>query len=438
MKLFPDNRDTITSTARRLRSGETNCVDVFESCLDRIEEREATVRAWVLVDRDGALAQAQALDAELQAGLNRGPLHGIPIGIKDIIDVEGLPTGCGSPRAEGRPARQDATIVARLRKAGAVILGKTVTTAYAWIDPPVTRNPWNLDRTPGGSSSGSAAAVACGMCLGAIGTQTGGSITRPAAFCGVCGMKPTYGSVSTAGIQPLAPSLDHPGPIARSVGDLGVLYEALCEPGRRSESRAHEQWQFDKNPPRLGHLTGFFDDRAHAEMRWAIYAFLKWFEGCGAQVIQVPVDFAETLTHHRTILATEAYRVHRERFSLLPEAYPPRITELILEGSHVSRASFAEAEEAQTPKVSSILGLLDEPDKLDALVTPAALGPAPDPSTTGDPAFNSPWSYLGFPTVSFPIGFSGDGLPMAVQLIGGEGAELELLAVAAWCEKVMP
>jgi aspartyl-tRNA(Asn)/glutamyl-tRNA(Gln) amidotransferase subunit A len=438
MKLFPDDDETITGTARRLRTGETTCVDVLESCLDRIDERELTVRAWVLVDRDGALAEARALDSELQAGRDRGLLHGIPIGIKDIIDVEGLPTGCGSPRAAGRPAGQDATIVARLRTAGAVILGKTVTTAYAWIDPPVTRNPWNLERTPGGSSSGSAAAVACGMCLGAIGTQTGGSITRPAAFCGVCGMKPTYGSVSTDGIQPLAPSLDHPGPIARCVGDLGVLYRALCDPERRAETSAHEQRQFDKNPPRLGHLTGFFDDRAHAEMRWAINSFLKWFEGCGAQVVQVPVDFAETLTHHRTILAAEAYRVHRERFSLLPEAYPPRITELILEGSHVSRASFAEAAAAQAPKVSNILGLLDEPDELDALVTPAALGPAPEPSTTGDPAFNSPWSYLGFPTVSFPIGFSGDGLPLAVQLIGGEGAELELLAVAAWCEKVMP
>ena len=235
MNLFPDDHQTIVGTARRLRSGETTCLDVLQSCLDRIDEKERAVRAWVLVDRDGATLQAQALDAELQAGRDRGPLHGIPIGVKDIIDVKGLPTGCGDPRGSGHVAAEDATIVTRLRDAGAVILGKTVTTAWAWIDPPVTRNPWKLDRTPGGSSSGSAAAVACGMCLGAIGTQTGGSIIRPAAFCGVAGMKPTFGHVSTTGIFPFAPSLDHPGPIARSVDDLMVLYRALCEPEHQGE-----------------------------------------------------------------------------------------------------------------------------------------------------------------------------------------------------------
>ena len=147
MRLFPDDHETITGTARRLRSGETTCVEVLRSCLDRIDEKEHAVRAWVLVDRDGAALQAQALDAELRAGRDRGPLHGIPIGVKDIIDVKGLPTGCGCPRGTGQLALGDATIVSRLRDAGAVILGKTVTTAYAWIDPPVTRNPWNLDRT---------------------------------------------------------------------------------------------------------------------------------------------------------------------------------------------------------------------------------------------------------------------------------------------------
>src|SRR5262249_52335896 len=161
---------------------------------------------------------ARRLDEELKGGKDRGPLHGIPIGIKDIIDVAGLATACGSKRGLRNIADADATIVANLRKAGAVILGKTVTTPYAWIDPPVTRNPWKLDRTPGGSSSGSAAAVACGMCLAAIGTQTGGSITRPASFCGVAGMKPTQGPLSFAGVKPFAPTLDHVGPIARTVG----------------------------------------------------------------------------------------------------------------------------------------------------------------------------------------------------------------------------
>ena len=195
-------------------------------CLAQVDEWEPKVHAWVVLDRDRALDQARALDEELKNGNDRGPLHGIPIGIKDIIDVAGLPTACGAKRWADRTAERDASVVANLRAAGAIVMGKTVTTPYAWIDPPITRNPWNLDRTPGGSSSGSAAAVACGMCYGAIGTQTGGSITRPASFCGVAGMKPSKlisDSSVFDGVKPFAPSLDHVGPIARIVDDLRIL-----------------------------------------------------------------------------------------------------------------------------------------------------------------------------------------------------------------------
>jgi Asp-tRNA(Asn)/Glu-tRNA(Gln) amidotransferase A subunit family amidase len=433
MKLFPDDHETIAGTARRLRQGEVTCEGVLQSCLDRIEQREHEVRAWVIVDRDGALVQARELDAELQAGRDRGPLHGIPIGVKDIIDVEGLPTGCGSPRGTGRLAVEDATIVTRLRDAGAVILGKTVTTAYAWIDPPVSRNPWSIDRTPGGSSSGSAAAVACGMCLGAIGTQTGGSITRPAAFCGVAGMKPTFGHVSTPGVFPFAPSLDHAGPIARSVGDLRTIYQSVCDRGP-ARVEARQERDLVQSPPRLGRLGGFFDNRAHAEMRWAMGAFLKWFEDWGATVFKLdePGFFEDLLSHHRAIMAAEATEVHGERFSLLPEAYPPRISELIIEGGTIPAAVVELAHGLKASYASSMLALMDD---MDALITPAAIGPAPDRSSTGDPAFNSPWSYLGFPTVSFPLGFSAERLPLAVQLIGRPGSDLELLRVAGQCEQ---
>ncbi|HMF36680.1 MAG TPA: amidase [Isosphaeraceae bacterium] len=433
MKLFPDDHDTIAGTARRLRQGETTCVDVLQSCLERIAQREHEVRAWVLVDREGALAQARDLEAELQAGRDRGPLHGIPIGVKDIIDVKGLPTGCGSPRGTEQLAVADATIVTRLRDAGAVILGKTVTTAYAWIDPPVSRNPWSIDRTPGGSSSGSAAAVACGMCLGAIGTQTGGSITRPAAFCGVAGMKPTFGHVSTTGVFPFAPSLDHPGPIARSVDDLRTIYQSVCDRGLvRVEAR--QERDFGQSPPRLGRLGGFFDARAHAEMRWAMGASLSWFKGWGAAVFELtePGFIADLLSHHRAIMAAESAQVHGERFALLPKAYLPRITKLIIEGGTIPKAVVELAHGLKARYASMMLALIDD---LDALITPAAIGPAPDRSSTGDPAFNSPWSYLGFPTVSFPIGFSAERLPLGVQLIGRPGSDLELLRVAGQCEQ---
>src|SRR4051812_11641936 len=202
---------TITAAAGLIRAGTLSPVELLDICLRRIDRYEARVKAWVYLDRDRARAYAEKLTAELAAGQNRGPLHGIPVGIKDIIDVFDMPTGCGSKLWANSYARRDATCVERLRQAGAGVMGKTGTTAFAYMDPPVTRNPWNLERTPGGSSSGSAAAVACGMCLGALGSQTGGSVTRPASFCGVCSLKPTHGRVSVDGVLPFAPSLDHIG-----------------------------------------------------------------------------------------------------------------------------------------------------------------------------------------------------------------------------------
>src|SRR6266851_5133320 len=218
---------TIHAAAEEIRQGKLSPVELLEACLQRIDRFEEKVRAWVLVDRDGARAVAKERELELHRGQWRGPLHGIPLGIKDIIDVFDWPTAAGSRLWQNSIARQDATVVRKLREAGAVLIGKTVTTQYASFDPPPTRNPWNLARTPGGSSSGSAAAIACGMCLGALGSQTGGSITRPASYCGVAGLKPTYGRVSTRGVVPLAPSMDHVGPMARCVHDLAILFQVI-------------------------------------------------------------------------------------------------------------------------------------------------------------------------------------------------------------------
>src|SRR5689334_21462428 len=220
---------TIHAAAADIRAGRLSPVDLLESCLERIDRYEERIRAWVLVDRDDARAEAKRLADELKRGQYRGPLHGIPIGIKDIFDVFDWPTAAGSRLWANSIARQDATVVRRLREAGAVLVGKTVTTQYASFDPPPTRNPWNPERTPGGSSSGSAAAVAAGMCLGALGSQTGGSITRPASYCGVAGCKPSYGAISLTGIVPLAESMDHPGPIARCAADLAILLGAMVD-----------------------------------------------------------------------------------------------------------------------------------------------------------------------------------------------------------------
>src|SRR6185369_585994 len=221
---------TLHAAADDIRTGRRTPVDVLEECLANIDRLEDRVRAWVFVDRDGARTEAERLTREVKQGHYRGPLHGIPLGIKDIFDVFDWPTAAGSRLWKNSVARQDSTCVRRWRDAGAVFVGKTVTTQYASFDPPVTRNPWNSARTPGGSSSGSCAGVACGMCLGAIASQTGGSITRPAAFCGVAGIKPTYGRVSCHGVMPLAPSIDHPGPVASCVRDIAILLQAIAGP----------------------------------------------------------------------------------------------------------------------------------------------------------------------------------------------------------------
>lgn len=446
MGLFPHEHETIEGVGRALRRGQVTCVEVLERCLDRIEEWEPRLKAWVVVDRDGALEQARVLDDELAAGHCRGPLHGIPLGIKDIIDVAGLPTAAGFAPWAGRVAAQDAGIVASLRTAGAVLLGKTVTTQFAWVDPPATRNPWNLERTPGGSSSGSAAAVACGMCLGALGTQTGGSIIRPASFCGVAGLKPTFNG-RLDGILPFAPNLDHPGPIARSVRDLGLIFLEFL---RLEGTSGHPSSTIEdieglvaasfaplSRPPRLGRLRGAFEDRADPAMLAALEEALSALAAAGAEVQEVAgcFDYDEVMRHHRVVMAAEAAEGHAARFADHRDAYRPRIRALIEEGQAIPATAYLEARRHQEELRAAVGDGLSE---LDALVMPAAPGAAPDVSTTGDPALNAPWSYTGSPALSFPIGLSPEGMPLALQLVEPRPLrECDLIETACWCEAVI-
>lgn len=432
--LDPIASETLEGARSDLWKERRSCVEVLEACLARIEEWESRVGAWVVVDREGAMTQARALDEERKAGGFRA-LHGVPIAVKDIIDVAGWPTGCGASRWANGPASADATIVARLREAGAVIVGKTVTTPYAWIDPPPTRNPWNLDRTPGGSSSGSAAAVACGMVLGAIGTQTGGSITRPAAFCGVCGLKPTRGRLPLDGILPFAPSLDHPGPIARTIADLALLWKVLAGHDARDLGKDHN----DDPPIRLGRLRGVFEERAEPAMTAALDAALAALATAGvAQVedVPLPAGFEAAHAHHRVIMAAEAAAFHSRRLEADPDDYPPRIRALIEEGRGVPATAYLEARAAQAA-LSRAFDESDWPTWLYALVTPAAPGAAPGLDTTGDPVMNSPWSLTGLPTVTLPIGLDPQGLPLGLQLIGRRHGERPLLQIARRCEQAL-
>lgn len=422
--------ETIAGTADDIRHKRRSSANVLEACLERIDAWESKVRAWVVVDREGARARAAQLDAELAGGMHSGPLHGVPIGIKDIMDVAGLPTSAGFRPWANRVADHDAPVVARLRAAGAIILGKTVTTTFAWIDPPPTRNPWNLECTPGGSSSGSAAALACGMVLGALGSQTGGSITRPASFCGVTGLKPTHGRLVDDGIVPLSPSLDHPGVMARTVGDLARLWDVVAGSDRRDVISE------PVTVPRIGRLRGLFEDRASASVCAATDRALEIISRAGFPVEEVglPPTFDEVIPNHRRIMAVEAAAGHESRLAAHTADYPPRIRSLVEEGMSVSGVAYVRSREHQELMKRAILDCFHD---VDVLVCPATIGPAPDTSTTGDPVFNSPWSYTGLPTVSFPIALSPEGLPLAIQIVGRPFAEQRLLQIAQLCESAI-
>jgi aspartyl-tRNA(Asn)/glutamyl-tRNA(Gln) amidotransferase subunit A len=428
---------TIHAASEEIRRGHLTPVELLEQCLARIDRYEEQVRAWVFVDREQARADAERLTDELRQGRRRGPLHGIPIGIKDIIDVFDWPTAAGSALWARSIARRDATVVERLRQAGAVLLGKTVTTQYASFDPPPTRNPWNASRTPGGSSSGSAAAVACGMCLGSLGSQTGGSITRPAAYCGVASCKPTYGRVSLDGILPLAFSMDHPGPMALCVRDVALLLETIAGPTSQPVSHLNRSVPRETlGPPRIGRLHGLFDDLADATMHSLLERVATLFRERGARITDaaLPAGFAEVLPRHRTVMAVEAASFHQRRLQRHLDDYQPRIRSLLEEGLACPAPEYARCKEHQQQLTREMLACFEG---VDALLVPATTRPAPDAGTTGDPAFNSPWSYTGLPTVCLPAGWSADGLPLAVQLVAAPWKEDELLAAAAWCEEAL-
>lgn len=424
---------SIPKATEAIRSGSLTAIELVEFCLQRIRQFESHVRAWVFVDERGALNEAQRLTDMARRGEIVGRLHGIPVGIKDIMDVKAWPTKCGSPMREHYVASEDAGVVQKLRREGAIFLGKTVTTEFASFDPPPTRNPWNLERTPGGSSSGSAASVALEMCSAAIGSQTGGSIIRPASYCGVVGMKPSYGFVSLTGIEPLSWHMDHPGPLARSVEDTAILFQIL-----RDDSGSGTDLRSTRNTsdafPALRELKGFFEDRADQQVRQAFQSALEKLKAAGI-TIEVGDDRAVSIENlvnsHRCIMAVEAAEHHRLEFARAPDRFGPRIRSLIDDGLHVSALDYAAALRHQA-RVSSELAPLFTRDRF--LILPSTTTAAPGRETTGDPAFNSLWSFAGVPEITIPCGLTEDGMPCGIQLVGPAGSDWQLLEAASACE----
>ena len=434
--------------AAAIGRGEVAAEAFTASCIDRIRALEPDVQAWVWWDGDRALAIARAADEQrsqvpsasddpsdaLTPG-ERGRLAGIPIGIKDLIDVAGMPSGMGSPiYADYWPTRS-AGLVDRLSRSGAYVMGKTVTTEFAFMVPSKTRNPWNTGHTPGGSSAGSAAAVACGMVPAAVGTQTNGSVIRPAVYCGVVGYKPGLGRIATDGVLPFSTTFDTPGVFARSVADAALLASWLT---RRDGVIGHRITAL-RSGPRLLAVRSPAWERAEPAMRERFAADIERLRAAGATVVEreLPGEFDDVLRLHRMIMLYEAAAAAR----VVRESHRDAVSEFLNRALDEGEATSAEAYQAALATRARLIDALVAfiGDDFEVIATPPATGEAPAGlGATGDPAFCSLWSLLGVPAIVIPTGLGPRGLPMGLQLVAPPGASNTLLAVAAWCEARSP
>ena len=416
-------RLTASEAGGKIGAGEITSEALVRSCLERIEERDPDVEAWAHLDPDYAMAQARGADSASPAS----PLHGVPFAVKDVIDSGELPTEYGAPAIHGghRPER-DAACVAAMRAAGAVLMGKTVSTEFATFWPGKTRNPHNPGHTPGGSSSGSAAAVGASMVPIAFGNQTAGSLIRPAAFCGAVGLKPTHGTVDLGGILALEPIFDTLGYMARSVDDVGLFYDIV----RGAEPQAPADG-LDR-APRIGLCRTHHWEKAEPETREAVERAASRFADLGADVAEtaLPESFATVPDSHRVILnagltqsLARQYADHRDRLS-------DRLRGMIEEGLGYDEATL-EAARLHAKACRAAAG--DAFGDRDVLLTPSAPGEAPEGlAMTGDPIFQTTWTLLHLPCVTLPFATGPRGLPVGVQLIGRRGEDASMLAVAKW------
>jgi aspartyl-tRNA(Asn)/glutamyl-tRNA(Gln) amidotransferase subunit A len=434
----------VAEMATLVRRREVSPVEVVEACLKHIEVVEPRLRAWATLDRQGALEAARRCEQVLLRGDEVGGLCGVPVGLKDIFYTAGLRTAAGSRVYADFVPAYDATATVKLKEAGAIILGKTVTTEFATADPSPTRNPWNMAHTPGGSSSGSAAAVAARMLPAALGSQTGGSTLRPAAYNGIVGLKPTYGRISRYGVIPVSWCLDHVGILVRSVEDAALMLQAIAghdvhDPGslQHPVGAYTEAVQRVEQPPRIGVVREFFCEQADAETRQHTEQVVKRFTRAGATVQEValPPSFASVLAAHRVIMRVEAAAFHADMFAAQRQQYGPKLRELIETGFVIPAVEYLRAQRLRRLFQEEVPQMFHG---VDVLLTPATPTPAPrDLTTTGDPKFQSPWTYAGVPTIALPSGRSQNGMPLGIQLVAPALHEEHLLRAARWCEAVL-
>ena len=430
--------------AAAIRGGRLTAAALMESLLARSAALEPSLRVWVTLDEAAALAAARRADDEMRRGGPAGPLHGVPVGVKDIYNTSDMKTTSGSPMYADFQPDFDSTAVALLRRGGAIVMGKTVTTEFACADPSPTRNPWNAAHTPGGSSSGSAAGVAARMFPVALGSQTAGSVVRPASYNGIVGMKPTFGLVSRYGVTPVSWSLDTMGFFCRTVEDAALVLSCLAEHDPNdsasvpTSARApSEPAEGEPAPPRIGTMRRFFYDKAEPEVRSATDEAIGKLSAAGTAVedISVETGYDDLLAAHRMVMAVEAAAVHERRFAARADEYGPRVRGLIESGMLAPAVTYVQAQRVREKFRREMARAVEGFDAVLSPTTPAA---APRGlTTTGNPVFQVPWTSCGFPAITLPCGLSESGLPLGVQLAAGPLRESRLLAAAGWCERVL-
>lgn len=429
------SRLTATSALSQLASGDITSEQLVKACLDRIAEREPQVKAFAYLDPDGALAQARAADAARKSGKGVGPLNGLPVGVKDIIDTADQPTQNGCAYYKGRQPQRDATCVTLLREAGAVIIGKTVTTEMASTTPNETCNPHNLGHTPGGSSSGSAAGVADFMFPLALGTQTGGSVIRPASFCGIYALKPTFGLIPRGGVTMQSHTLDTVGVYGRSVEDLALITDALSahdpeDPGSYPRSRPNLRATAMAKVPVKPLFAYVKTPTWHLVDKVAQEAFDELVAELGPLVQEIEMPSLEnTVANHGIVQAAENAAYYGRLADVAGDAISAGLRTRLEAGRKVTGEAYIKAvntRETASREVDMMLA------SYSAILTPASTGPAPKTlASTGNPIFNSPWTFLGQPCVNLPL-MEADGLPIGVQLIGARRDDGRLLRTAQW------
>lgn len=424
----------------RIKSGTLSARDYALALLECVDGTEAHVQAWTCLDAEYLLKHADAADDARRAGAPCGPLHGVPVGVKDIVDTADLPTENGTVLHAGRQPQHDAVIVARLRAAGGLLMGKTVTTELATYAPGKTRNPRDPSRTPGGSSSGSAAAVAAGMVPLAIGTQTNGSVIRPASFCGVVGYKPTAGWIPRTGVLRQSPALDQVGVFARNVEDAALLAETLCGWDVRDPSTAPRRKpmlleatlaQKDR-PPRFGFVRTPMWERVAPD---AQAAFLELANLLGEHVVEIelPDRAGSVIGWHRTLMEADIAASFEAEYTRGADDLSASLRAQIERGRATNADDYRRALEQRVLVAEAFDDLFDG---IDAILTPATLGTAPlGLESTGDPVMCTLWTFTGQPAISLPKLHGVDGMPLGVQLVGRRDDDARLLGAAAWLSR---